>query len=197
MCGYTADEAVGRISHELLLTSHGESQSRLLQQLEQHGVAEIETQHTGKDGRRLVVESRHQVVVDAGRRYVLEANRDITERRRREERAGRLQELAAALAGALDPETIGVAVVEHVVPALGANIGNVYLRNDDGRELVSLAATGHAPDQRGRWQRVPLDDRTMVSEVARRGEPIVIETWRERLGRYPYHGALKAEQHGA
>ena len=197
MYGYTADEAVGRVSHELLLTSHGESLSRLLQQLEQHGVAEIEAEHTAKDGRRLVVASRHQVVVDAGRRYVLETNRDITERRRREERAGRLQELAAALAGALDPETIGVTVIEHVVPALGAIIGNVYLRSDDGHELISLAATGHAPDQQKRWQRVPVDDRTMVSEVVRDGVPIVVETWSERLAHYPHHSGLKADQHGA
>jgi PAS domain S-box-containing protein len=195
--GYTADEAVGRISHELLLTSHGESLSWLLQELERHGVAEIEAQHTGKDGRQLVVESRHQVVVDAGRRYVLEANRDITERRRREERAGRLQELAAALAGALDPETIGVTVIDHVVPALGASLGNVYIRGADGRELVSLAATGHAPEQRERWQRVPVDDRTMVGEVARRGVPVVIETWTERVARYPLHGELSAEHRGA
>src|SRR5215217_514540 len=197
MYGYTADEAIGRLSHELLLTSHGEKLQELLRQLEQHGIAEIEAEHTSKDGRRLVVESRHQVVVDAGRRYVLEANRDITERRRREERAGRLQELAAALAGALDPETIGVTVIEHVVPALGANIGNVYLRSDDGRELISLAATGHAPERRGQWQRVPIDDRTVVSEVARHGAPIVIETWSERLTRYPLHGVLKADQQGA
>src|SRR5918995_4883773 len=104
MYGYTADEAVGRLSHELLGTTHGGGPSRLLQRLMQHGVDESEAEHTSKDGRRLVVESRHQVVVDAGQRYVLEANRDITERRRREERAARLQELAAALAGALDPE---------------------------------------------------------------------------------------------
>jgi PAS domain S-box-containing protein len=197
MYGYTADEAVGRVGHELLLTSHGEKQWGLLQQLEQHGVAEIEAEHTSKDGRRLVVESRLQVVVDAGRRYVLEANRDITERRRREERAGRLQELAAALAGALDPETIGVTVIEHVVPALGANIGNVYIRSDEGRELLSLAATGHAPERRGHWQRVPVDDQTVVSEVARHGAPIVIETWSERLTRYPLHGALNTDQQGA
>ena len=195
--GYTAEEAVGRLSHELLHTSPGEGLARLLQRLEQDGIAEIEAQHIGKDGRRLVVESRHQVIVDTGRRYVLEANRDITERRRREERAGRLQELAAALAGALDPETIGVAVVEHVVSTLGANIGNVYIRSDDGEELVSLAATGHAPEQQGRWQRVPVDGRTMVGEVARRGVPIVIETWRERRTRYAHHGELKADQRGA
>jgi PAS domain S-box-containing protein len=197
MYGYTADEAVGRLSHELLGTTHGDGPSRLLQRLMQHGVDESEAEHTSKDGRRLVVESRHQVVVDAGRRYVLEANRDITERRRREERAGRLQELAAALAGALDPESIGATVVDHVVPALGANIANVYLRSDDGRELVSLAAMGHAPEQRGHWQQVPVDDQTMVSEVVRLGEPIVIESWRERLARYPHHGALKGEQQGA
>jgi PAS domain S-box-containing protein len=197
MYGYSADEAVGRLSHELLRTTHGGGLPRLLQQLAQHGVAEIEAAHTSKDGRRLVVESRHQVVVDAGRRYVLEADRDITERQRREERAGRLQELAAALAGALDPETIGVTVVQHVVPALGANVGNVYLRDDDDRELVSLAATGHAPEQRARWQRVPLDDRTLIGEVAHHGVPIVVETWSGRLERYPHNDALKSEQHGA
>jgi PAS domain S-box-containing protein len=197
MYGYTAEEAVGRLSHELLHTSHRDGLSRLLQGLEQHGVAEIEAEHTSKDGRRLVVESRQQVVVDAGRRYVLEANRDITGRRRREERAGRLQQLAEGLASALDPETIGVTVIEHVVPALGANIGNVYLRSDDGRELMSLAATGHAREQQGRWQRVAVDDQTMVSEVTRQGVPIIIETWSDRLARYPHHGTLRADQHGA
>ncbi|MGQ0809856.1 MAG: ATP-binding protein, partial [Nitrospiraceae bacterium] len=38
--------------------------------------------HTTRDGREVIIESRQQLVVNEGRRLVLETNRDITERKR-------------------------------------------------------------------------------------------------------------------
>ncbi|HEX2281213.1 MAG TPA: ATP-binding protein, partial [Thermomicrobiales bacterium] len=74
---------------------------------------------------------------------------------------------------------------------------NVYIRSDDGQELVSLAATGHAREQSERWQRLPVGDQTLVGEVARHGVPTIVETWSERLARYPHQSELKEDQRGA
>ncbi|MFL6214182.1 MAG: PAS domain S-box protein [Blastocatellia bacterium] len=80
--GFTREEALGRVSHELLQTDHGMSRQefeRLLkQQLEWQG----ELHHTTKDGHRITVESRCKVAGQNGRTYVMESNRDVTERSR-------------------------------------------------------------------------------------------------------------------
>ncbi|HKP04761.1 MAG TPA: PAS domain S-box protein [Chthoniobacterales bacterium] len=80
---YTKEEAVGRLSHELLGTSPA-----LLQQaraaLAREGKWEGELNHTARDGRQLTIESRMVVVLENDQQLVLEANRDITERKRAE-----------------------------------------------------------------------------------------------------------------
>jgi C4-dicarboxylate-specific signal transduction histidine kinase len=54
--------------------------------IERHGVWSGELTHTTRDGRKILVESRHQLMREAdGRRLVLETSRDITERKRAEE----------------------------------------------------------------------------------------------------------------
>jgi nitrogen-specific signal transduction histidine kinase len=47
------------------------------------------------------------------------ADRGDTGRSQREERARQLQELTAALSAALDPESVGAAIIERAMPALG------------------------------------------------------------------------------
>ena len=79
--GFPASEAIGQISHELLRTEHMFSRTEFLNTLEERGFAEGEIVHFHRDGRKLDVESRHQLVHDGERRYVLEVNRDITSRK--------------------------------------------------------------------------------------------------------------------
>jgi PAS domain S-box-containing protein len=82
--GYTAEEAVGRISHELLQTrSSIPNQDREAQTTQGSWYGELT--HTTRDGRLLVVESRHVRVEYSGEIYTLETNRDITERKAHEE----------------------------------------------------------------------------------------------------------------
>jgi two-component system, chemotaxis family, CheB/CheR fusion protein len=83
--GYTAEEAIGRISHELLQTRSSVSDEEREAQTAQ-GSWYGELGHTTRDGREIVVESRHVRVSYDGELYALETNRDITERRRAEER---------------------------------------------------------------------------------------------------------------
>ena len=64
--------------------------------LEREGEWTGELTHTARDGRKILVESRHVVVREAdGRRLVLETNRDITERKQTQES---LQQAQANLA---------------------------------------------------------------------------------------------------
>ena len=79
--GYSKFEAIGRQSHLLLKTRHPIPLKRLIKTLETDGYWSGELSHTTKDGRTVVVESRHQLVESNGMRLVLESNRDITERK--------------------------------------------------------------------------------------------------------------------
>ncbi len=84
--GFSREEAIGRHSHELLQTLHPLPRLVFEAELERKGEWRGELTHTVRDGRKILVESRHVLVREVdGRRLVLETNRDITERKRAEE----------------------------------------------------------------------------------------------------------------
>ncbi len=80
--GFPAGSAIGRVSHTLLGTKTTDGIPALLAQLERDGAWEGELVHTARDGHLLVVESRMVLVRDPRGDYVLETNRNITERKR-------------------------------------------------------------------------------------------------------------------
>ncbi len=91
--GFSRKEAIGRPSLELLHTEHPMSTPEFEAVLERDGQWTGELTHTTRDGRRIIVESRHVLMREAdGRRLVLETNRDITERKRAEEEQKRAAE---------------------------------------------------------------------------------------------------------
>jgi PAS domain S-box-containing protein len=84
--GYTREEALGRVSHQLLQTAHPLGMAQIDSLLEHDGHWKGELTQTTKDGRKLTVESQWTLAVDAdGNKTVLEANSDITARKRAEE----------------------------------------------------------------------------------------------------------------
>jgi PAS domain S-box-containing protein len=92
--GFTREEAIGRSSHELLRTEHPMPKEMFEQLIEREGTWSGELTHTTRDGRKIVVESRHVVTRAAdGQRLVLEANRDITERKYAEKEREKLRQL--------------------------------------------------------------------------------------------------------
>lgn len=112
--GWSREEAVGRVSHDLLKTEHPLSSTQELEDIlctEGHWEGEIV--HYARDGRRVVVESRHLLTrYDGGVEFVLEANKDITKRkqaeetlRESEERLKRALEAAQFGEWSLDPAT--------------------------------------------------------------------------------------------
>jgi PAS domain S-box-containing protein len=83
--GYSREEAIGRVSHDLLQTRspipRGDIEVLLVRQGSWYG----ELIHTTREGREIVVESRHVCVSYDGELYTLETNRDITTRKQAEE----------------------------------------------------------------------------------------------------------------
>ncbi len=104
--GWTAQEAIGKVTHELLQTRFPASREFLDRFLATGEQWEGELVHTRKDGTEVIVESRQVVTRDAQNQpiAILEFNRDITERENQVEEA-RFQ--LAALVESADIPIIG------------------------------------------------------------------------------------------
>jgi len=87
MYGWTAGEACGNVSHQLLKTVFPEAFEQFRNKLFTSGFWEGELVHTTRDGRRLTVTSRHVLQTDSQARpiAILQINRDITVRKEAEE----------------------------------------------------------------------------------------------------------------
>ena len=84
--GYSQEEAVGQVTHDLLKTSRHEPWPQIEARLRERKFWEGELKHRTRDGREVIVSARHQLVRGAdGVERVLETNRDITERKRAED----------------------------------------------------------------------------------------------------------------
>ena len=96
--GFSREEALGRVSHDLLTTMHQRPWPQIQAALREQGRWEGEVQHRAKDGREIVVSTRHQLIrgIDGVER-VLETNRDVTEHRLAETERELLLEAAGAL----------------------------------------------------------------------------------------------------
>jgi PAS domain S-box-containing protein len=92
--GYSQEEAVGQVTHDLLKTIHPEPWPQLEAKLRELKFWEMELRHHTRDGQEVIVLSRHQLVRGAdGVERVLEICRDITERKRAEEALRESEEL--------------------------------------------------------------------------------------------------------
>lgn len=83
--GYSSEEAIGKGSHELLKTKQPWPVDEFEARLIQNGHWRGELTHTTKNGRVIIVESRHKLVREDGRLLVLESNRDVTNRKHAEQ----------------------------------------------------------------------------------------------------------------
>jgi PAS domain S-box-containing protein len=166
--GFPREEALGQAVHELLATAFPLPRSELLAALERDGRWEGDLVHTTRDGRRLTVESRWALQQDEGdeaasvsatsgsARAVLQVNRDVTDRRRREaeerEEAERQREIATALQRSLlvvpPPDAFpGLSVKPFYEPAdaealVGGDFFDVVAVAEDRVALVVGDATG-------------------------------------------------------
>ncbi len=130
--GWTAQEALGRVTHSLLKTRFPISRTEIDAHLEREGQWEGELTRTRRDGSSVIVES-HQMLFrdDEGQpTAILEINRDITERRRLEQSEHVVHAETAAR----------LAFLQQVLDALPSSVYLVY--GPDARlMLANRAAT--------------------------------------------------------
>ena len=158
--GYSADEAVGQISHTLLATRFPEGNEFAARSqdliLSEGGTWEGELVHTTRDGRLIVVESRQVAVKseDGDSMQVLEINRDVTARKQAEAALRASEERYRALADAMP-------LLVWIADTAGQLIGvNQSWQSYTG---LSLDASGPEP-----WSRIVHPDDL----------PATVERWR-------------------
>jgi PAS domain S-box-containing protein len=104
--GYSAAEAVGRISHELLQTNRAGGVEEFYKALERDGKWEGELHHRTRDGRWIIGDSRMLLIRGPKGHLVFESVRDITEHKlaeaELEDLNKRLEQRVAERTGALE-----------------------------------------------------------------------------------------------
>jgi PAS domain S-box-containing protein len=158
--GYTQEEALGRSPHELLKTVPPVPLEEIYESLRREGYWEGELQHTHQDGHLLVVDSRWATVRNSRGETtsILEITRDVTERRRAEER---LRQAAAIVENSDD------AIISKDLDGLilSWNPGAERLYGYTAEEAVGRPVTLLIPDDRP-------DEEPNILERIRRGERI-------------------------
>ncbi|WP_081580343.1 PAS domain S-box protein [Methanobacterium formicicum] len=83
--GYNKKESIGLNSHNLLKTEFPMDLNEFIEKLKKDKIWSGELVHTRKDGKRIIVESRLQLIEEnSGEKVVIETNRDITDRKKSE-----------------------------------------------------------------------------------------------------------------
>jgi hypothetical protein len=145
-------------------------------------VDHYETERVTKDGRPVWVSLTVSPIFGASGKIegASVIARDITARRRADERAARLRTVAAAFSESLAPERVVEVVLEQALPTVGADAATVALPSEDGDALELVASAGHDPEQLGPWRRMSLDQPLPITEAVRSRAAAWIESADER-----------------
>ena len=103
-----------------------------------------------------------------------------------------LQQLTAALAGALTREEVVAAMLDHGVSALGARTGLVVLAGKDRDALEVIGSRGYPPGVADPGGLLPLSARLPIVDAFTSGEPRWLEEKAEAVARYPELGDVHA-----
>ena len=110
--------------------------------------------------------------------------------------AVRALSVAGALAGAASADEVAAVVLHQALALVGAAGVNLSLLNLEGRELVTTASAGYAPELIQRFQTYPLDAALPASDAVRSGEGVWLNSAAVRDRLYPHLAGL-APEHAA
>jgi len=95
------------------------------------------------------------------------------------DRLSRLHAFTAALAAAVTPEDVTMALVNEGRSAIGADVGGVWVLDESGQTFVSSAMAGAAPGEMG-LDRFSRDEQLPLADAVRTGRPVLIESPEQR-----------------
>ena len=117
--------------------------------------------------------------------------------RRSLENSIRLGTLAERLSQPLDLADVGRSVLDRAVEALGAKAGIIRLLSEDGTTLTLLDAVGFSEEWTRRSASLPVTANLPTAEAVRTGEPIFLESRKERVARFSGAGETISHSYGA
>ncbi len=135
--GWTQEEALGKFSNELLKTIHPEGWAQIENDLLSEGHWYGELIHQTRDGRRVVVDSRHVLVREEdGKLLVLETNRDLTARKQAEEAWRKGQAINHAILSSLEAQ---ISVLDKEGKVIAVNEAWERFAQENGNESCSAS----------------------------------------------------------
>ena len=142
--GYSQEEAIGSLSHELLATEFPQGWNHFGASLLASGEWSGELKQKTKHGRRIDVESRFKLIDDrAGSYVILECNRDITQRKQTSRRLATEHQVTLALAESDGPELAWGRTLEIMGSGLEWDAGTFWLV-DKKRQMLECLETWKA-----------------------------------------------------
>jgi len=180
MYGFSAKEAVGKITHELLHTAHPENYKSLQKHLKRHNRWSGELVHTRKNGETIAVFSRWSLDRDARGRptLILETNTDITALRESQKLLAReledvrlLQQISAQLIHQNDAQTLYEKILDAAVGIMRADFASIQMLHPDrgqSGQLRLLAYRGYTRKSAAAWEWIGDDHATTTCGMALR-----------------------------
>lgn len=184
--GWTADQAVGKVTHDLLQTRilpSGAPGAEMDEILAAMDVWQGDLEHTRRDGTQVVVESRQSLLraSDGTPQAILEVNRDAANR----EQLARLHRLTAALSAAATVEEVAGVILEEGMAALNAKRGVVAVLSDDHSAFTNVRMVGYPAEVVASWPGFAADESVPLADAVRARESVILESLEERRARYP------------
>jgi PAS domain S-box-containing protein len=135
--GWTKDLAVGAVCHELLKTRFPAPLEIIHAELVRTGRWEGELEQEGRDGRKIVVESRWTLSREKGEAHpsILEINVDITARRQVERRLSTQHVVTSILATAESVSEVAPRLLEALGSSMGWQLGEWWVEGEGGAGL--------------------------------------------------------------
>jgi len=145
--GYSAGEAIGFISQDLLAKEFPNGQEAFEAALIETGEWSGELTQRTKTGQRIEVESRFKLIEDrSGGRLVLECNRDVTQRNQTMRRLSTEHAVTQALAEAETPEAAWRSILEVLGKGFEWDLG-MFWRVNKQSQLIECVETWHSPSK--------------------------------------------------
>jgi PAS domain S-box-containing protein len=149
MYGFPAKEALGKITHELLQTTHPENLEKIRKNLARDNHWSGELAHTRKDGKKVVVISRWSVDRDAKGQppSILETDTEITDRKRSEQQTAVNLAVARILSESPALTQAVPGILQAVCENLGWEVGAFWMPVPGGKVLRCLKMFESAVDK--------------------------------------------------
>lgn len=136
--GYSREEALGKVTHELLRTVHSQSLIHIRKKLERDNRWSGELVHTCKDGTKVIVISRWSLDRDAKGMpaSILETNTEITNRKRAEQRRSVDLAVTRTLSESRSLDEAVPRILRTVCETLGWEVGDFWAPNTTGGRVL-------------------------------------------------------------